>query len=96
MVEQLLEDGTAAHAYLGVQTTDATGGGARVASVVRRRPGGGRRPARRRRGRGRWTAHEVEDSGDLSTLVGKHSPGDEVTLDGHPQTATEQTASARS
>ena len=31
---QLLEDGTATHAYLGVQTTDATAGGARVASVV--------------------------------------------------------------
>ena len=34
VVEQLLEDGTAEHAYLGVQTCDAEAGGARVASVV--------------------------------------------------------------
>ena len=79
VVEQLLEDGTASHAYLGVQTTDATGGGARVASVVE---GGPASEAGLRAGDllRSLDGKEIEDSGSLSTLVGEHAPGDEVTL----------------
>ena len=79
VVKQLLEDGTASHAYLGVQTTDAQGGGARVASVV---DGGPAAQAGLRAGDllRSVDGHEVEDSSNLSTLVGEHSPGDEVTL----------------
>ena len=89
VVEQLLEDGTATHAYLGVQTTDATGGGAQVASVV---DGGPAANAGLRAGDvvRSVNGEEVEDSSSLSTLVGKQSPGDEVTLtvtrDGDEQT----------
>ena len=79
VVKQLLEDGTATHAYLGVQTADATGGGARVASVV---DGGPAADAGLRAGDvlKAVDGHEVEDSSSLSTLVGEHSPGDEVTV----------------
>ena len=79
VVEQLLEDGTASHAYLGVQTTDAAGGGARVASVVE---GGPAARAGLRAGDvlRSLDGDEVEDSGSLSSLVGDHRPGDEVTL----------------
>ena len=79
VVKQLLEDGTADHAYLGVQTTDAQGGGVRVAEVVE---GGPAAKAGLRAGDVLRSVdgHEVEDSSSLSTLVGEHSPGDEVTL----------------
>ena len=79
VVKQLLEDGTATHAYLGVQTGDATGGGARVGSVV---DGGPADDAGLRAGDvlKAVDGHEVEDSSSLSTLVGEHSPGDEVTV----------------
>jgi putative serine protease PepD len=80
VVKQLLEDGTATHAYLGVQTTDTTsGGGARVASVV---SGGPAAEAGLRAGDVLRSVdgHAVEDSSSLSSLVGEHSPGDEVTL----------------
>jgi putative serine protease PepD len=79
VVKQLLEDGTATHAYLGVQTTDATNGGARVASVVGDGPAA---DAGLRAGDvlKAVDGHEVEDSSSLASLVGEHAPGDEVTL----------------
>ncbi len=77
VVRQLLQTGTAVHADLGVQTTDAANGGARVASVV---SGGPAADAGLRAGDVITSVdgHRVEDSGDLSTQVGNHKPGDQV------------------
>ena len=70
-------DGTAVHAYLGVQTTDAPNGGARVASVV---DGGPAADAGLRAGDVITSVdgQRVADSSDLSTEVGNHKPGDQV------------------
>ena len=77
VVRQLLQTGTAVHAYLGVQTTDAPNGGARVASVV---DGGPAADAGLRAGDVITSVdgQRVADSSDLSTEVGNHKPGDQV------------------
>jgi putative serine protease PepD len=79
VVKQLLDDGSATHAYLGVSTSDAENGGARVASVV----GGGPAADAGLRAGDVITSldgHRVEDSGDLSNLVDEHKPGDDAAI----------------
>ncbi len=45
VISQLRESGKVSHAYLGVQTQDASGAGAQVAQLTTGGPGGERRPA---------------------------------------------------
>jgi putative serine protease PepD len=79
VVKQLLENGKAVHAYLGVQTSDTESGGARVASVV---GGGPAADAGLRAGDvvKSVDGNRVEDSADLSSAIDDHKPGDEVTI----------------
>ncbi|MBN1530192.1 MAG: trypsin-like peptidase domain-containing protein [Thermoleophilaceae bacterium] len=79
VVKQLLEDGTAEHAYLGVQTSDAESGGARVAAAV---DGGPASDAGIRAGDVVTSVdgHAIGDSGDLSSAIDDHEPGDEVSI----------------
>jgi putative serine protease PepD len=79
VVKQLLENGEAVHAYLGVQTSDAESGGARVATVV---SGGPAADAGLRAGDvvRSVDGSSVEDSGDLSSAIDDHEPGDDVTI----------------
>ena len=80
VVKQLLDDGTAVHAYLGVQTSDAESGGARVAAVV---DGGPAADAGLRAGDVVTAVggDEIEDSGDLSSAIDDHKPGDDVSIE---------------
>jgi putative serine protease PepD len=79
VVAQLAATGRAAHAYLGVQTADATGGGARVAAVTAGGPA-----ARAGLLNGdvitAVDGHAVADAAALGTAVGAHKPGDQITL----------------
>jgi putative serine protease PepD len=79
VVKQLLEDGTAEHAYLGVQSSDADSGGARVASVV---SGGPADDAGLRAGDvvKSVDGHSVDDAADLSSAIDDHQPGDDVSI----------------
>jgi putative serine protease PepD len=66
VVEQLMAGEQVQHAYLGVQTSDADGGGARVAAVdnvIRALDG-----------------KSVADSAALSSQVNNHKAGDEVQI----------------
>ena len=79
VVKQLLQDGTAEHAYLGVQSSDAESGGARVASVV---SGGPADDAGLRAGDvvRSVDGHSVDDSADLSSAIDDQRPGDDVSI----------------
>jgi putative serine protease PepD len=79
VVEQLRADGTAVHAYLGVTTSDAAAGGARVASVVSGAPAS---DAGVRAGDviESLAGKRIDDSEALSTAVDSHKPGDRVEL----------------
>ena len=87
VVEQLLEDGTASHAYLGVQTTDAQGGGARVASVVDGGPAAeaGLRAGDVLRSVGRPRGRGLEQPVDPGGRAQPRRRGD---ADGHPRRRT--------
>ena len=77
VVDQLREDGTAVHAYLGVSTGDAETGGARVASVMSGAPAAdaGVRAGDVIESLG---GTKVDDSAALSAAVDGHKPGDQV------------------
>ena len=78
VVEQLLKGHKVSHAYLGVQTTDATGG-ARVAKVT---AGGPAAKAGLRAGDviTSFDGKQVSDAASISGLVNDHKPGDKVNL----------------
>jgi putative serine protease PepD len=77
VVEQLKSTGKVSHAYLGVQTQDASGAGATVAALTAGGPAadGGLQVGDVITSLGGKT---VEDSSALSGLVDEHSPGDSV------------------
>jgi putative serine protease PepD len=77
VVEQLMAGKEVSHAYLGVQTSDAPGGGARVASV---RSGGPADDAGLRAGDvvTAFDGKRVADSAALSSQVNQHQKGDRV------------------
>jgi putative serine protease PepD len=77
VVDRLVAGKEIRHAYLGVQTTDADGGGARVASVQPGAPAAeaGLRPGDVVRA---FDGKEVTDSASLSAQVNHHQAGDEV------------------
>jgi putative serine protease PepD len=77
VVDQLMAGKEVTHAYLGVQTTDASGGGARVASVQGGTPAAdaGLRAGDVVRA---FDGKEVADSAGLSSQVNRHKAGDEV------------------
>jgi putative serine protease PepD len=79
VVSQLQRGGTVQHAYLGVQTGDAAGGGAQVGAV---RSGGPAAQGGLRQGDviTRFAGKPVQDAATLSSLVDDHKPGDRVTV----------------
>ena len=91
VVSQLRATGKVSHAYLGVQTQDASGTGAQVAQVSSGGPAaaGGLQPGDVITVLGGKT---VDDSTALSSLVDAHKPGDqvqvEITRGGAKQTLT--------
>lgn len=92
VVEQLLEDGTAEHGYLGVQLREPAGqDGVPVAEVV---DGGPAADAGLRGGDRilRVAGNQVDTVSDVRTAIGERSPGDEVELgierNGDTQTIT--------
>jgi putative serine protease PepD len=91
VIAQLREGGQVAHAYLGVSTSDATGGGATVQSVS---AGGPAASAGLQAGAVIVAVDDqtVVSSDDLSSAIDAHKPGDEVKLSvrsgGRTQTAT--------
>jgi putative serine protease PepD len=91
VVSQLKATGKVSHAYLGVQTQDASGAGAQVAQLT---AGGPAADAGLRAGDVITSlgGKAVDDSTALSSLVDEHKPGDEVrvelTRDGAKKTLT--------
>jgi putative serine protease PepD len=79
VVDRLIAGKEIRHAYLGVQTTDVDGGGARIASVQPGAPAAeaGLRPGDVVRA---FDGKEIEDSASLSAQVNHHQAGDEVEL----------------
>ncbi len=79
VIDQLRAHGTAVHAYLGVTTSDAAAGGARVASVVSGAPAS---DAGLRAGDVivSLAGKKVDDSAALSGAVDGHKPGDQVEI----------------
>jgi putative serine protease PepD len=79
VVEQLRTDGTAEHAYLGVSTSDAATGGARVASAMSGAPAA---DAGLRAGDviESVDGKKIDDSAALSGAVDSHKPGDQVAV----------------
>jgi putative serine protease PepD len=90
-IAQLREGGQVAHAYLGVSTSDATGGGATIQSVS---AGGPAANAGLQAGAVIVAVGDqtVGSPDDLSSAIDSHKPGDEVKLSvrsgGRTQTAT--------
>jgi putative serine protease PepD len=77
VVSQLREKGTVSHAYLGVQTRDASGAGAQLTGIS---SGGPAAHAGLRPGDviTEFAGTAVDDSSSLSSLVDEHQPGDVV------------------
>jgi putative serine protease PepD len=77
VVSQLREKGTVSHAYLGVQTRDASGAGTQLTGIS---SGGPAAHAGLRPGDviTEFAGTAVDDSSSLSSLVDEHQPGDVV------------------